>query len=154
MKQRRIRFGIIVVALVAILAGIRFIAYPLFVGNADKVQITVTQNSPTSSTITYAQEFTQQAQKMLTQITSGVQVTAQSYCPAISSQLPYYHYDFVFSHMGTTIAKGHADAQGCAWIALTYLDGSTTYYTWGTLKGTSLWDVLYQLGNVPRPINM
>ncbi len=155
MQRWRSLGGITVLVLIALFASARFVAYPVFVGNADTVHVTVTQIAPTATTTNFDQRFTQQAQRMLTQITSGVQTdTLQAACPASSNQLPYYHYDFVFAHMGHTIVTGSTDARECARIAMKYLDGSTTHYAWETSQNVALWDVYHQLGNVPRPIHM
>lgn len=157
MRQILLKLGIIVTALILVFLGVRFLAIPNFIITADSLHIVVTEvQLPSSSQRgVFDQQFSHQASEVYTQLTSGVPYDNShiASCPGISNQLPFFHYQLTFFHLGIKVATATSDANGCAAFAVLYPDGSIAYYSWETDSHVSFWTYLHRLVDAPLPIN-
>jgi hypothetical protein len=146
-----------VLAIVLALAGIRFIAAPIFVSTPDTVHIVVTevQLPSANTTVIFDHQFSHQASAIYARLTAGVRYDNAhiASCPGIPNQLPYYQYRLTFFHLGITVATASNDARGCAAFTVKYPDGSVAQFSWGTSSHASFWVYLHQVVNAPEPIN-
>ena len=157
MRQHWLKVTVVVVAVILALAGIRFIAAPIFVSNPDNVHIVVTDvNLPSSNTtVIFDRQFSEEASPIYKHLVAGVRYdsTHAASCPSISNQLPYYQYRLTFFHLGIKVAMATSDARGCAPFAVQYPDGSTASFSWETNGHASFWIYMHKLVSVPEPIN-
>jgi hypothetical protein len=157
MRHRWLTIGAIAFATVLLLASIRFVAVPAFVGTPDTVHIVVTdiQLPSAKETAIFDHQFSRQASAVYRQLTAGTQLTSgdvQS-CPSYSNALPYYRYELTFFRLGMQVATAVSDARGCADFTVSYFDGSTEEFFWMSDSHISFWIQLHQLVNAPEPVN-
>jgi hypothetical protein len=160
LHKRRVIVPVVVVgAVVLLLTGARFVAYPAFISAPDHVHIVVTHldtsltTHTTSRTIVFDRQFGGKAASAIyAQLVSGERIPpgAITSCPAAGFN--YYHYDLTFSRAGIQTSVATSDAQGCLFITLAYL-GDRQVFSWHAANGVSFWVRLHQLVNAPLPIN-
>ena len=156
MRRRWLLLGTAILSMVLVIAGLRFIAAPAFIGSPDTVHIVVTEVQPPSrnETVIFDHRFSQQARGIYAQLVSGGPLTTGASCPASSPQRPYYHYELTFFHLGLKVATATSDAINCLTFAVEYPAGSMAYYSWVGKNHVSFWVRLHQLVNAPEPIGI
>lgn len=154
MRRRWLLLGTTILSMVLVIAGLRFIAAPAFIGSPDTVHIVVTEAQLPSrnGTVLFDHRFSQQAETIYAQLVSGGPLTTGASCPAFGSHELYYHYELTFFHLGVKVATATSDAIGCQTFAVEYPAGSTAYYSWVGKNHVSFWVRLHQLVNAPEPI--
>jgi hypothetical protein len=143
-------------ALVILLAGARFVAYPTFVDAPDQLHIVVTRIQPPAGgqQVIFDRQVGAVARQVDAQLIAGTRIPADTpmSCPNVGLE-PYYHYQLTFSHAGIQTSVAKSDAHGCELIELDAVGSSPAFFTWLAPDGTSFWQVLNQLVNAPLPIN-
>lgn len=146
----------VLLALVILLAGARFVAYPTFVDAPDHLHIVVTRIHPPDfgQQVIFDRHVGAVAHQVYAQLVAGPRIPAGAIlsCPNYGIE-PYYHYQLTFSHAGIQTSVAKSDAHGCELIQLDAVGSSPVYFSWLAPDGTSFWQVLHQLVNAPLPIN-
>ncbi|HEY1389144.1 MAG TPA: hypothetical protein VGF38_11420 [Ktedonobacterales bacterium] len=155
MRRRWLKIGIAVSALVIVPLGVRFLAYPIFIGHPDSVHIVVsvvTDHRSHQPSIIFDQMFSQQATDVYSELVAGGPDTGTYSCPMIGENRPYYHYELTFSRWSVTTATARSDAVGCMFFSVRYPLGATEGYSWYRGEGQpTFWVRLYELTNTPQP---
>src|SRR5690349_4159854 len=130
MRRRWLTVGGVVSTLALILVGIRFIAYPNFIGAPDAVHIVVNEIQQPShhTTAIFDRQVSSQASAIYNQLASGSPLNGVVSCPSSSGTQPFYHYTLTFTHWGITTATATSDAIDCMSITVRYRFGNVATF--------------------------
>ena len=149
---------VIVLALGLVLAAVRLVAIPAFVGAPDHVRVVVTRIPVPIDIGTHTIIFDRQAsgvvaEQVYAQLVAGERIPngAIVHCPAYPLA-PYYHYDLTFARAGIQTSVAHSAAVGCQVLELDTLGGGRDVYSWYAADGVSFWEAFHQRVDAPLPI--
>lgn len=152
-NHRWLKVAAAILAVILVLAGIRFVVAPAIIANPDAVHIVVTRIEPSTQdkAVIFDHRFSQRATPVYAELVAGGPLTGMWSCPAIVNSQPYYHYDLTFVRWGITTATARSDTVGCMFISVQYPLGTTEGYSWYRGNNPSFWVRLYELTGAPQP---